>query len=47
VGQFDGDLVEVNAFFTKSRYQLRSLSPLQRRKIDLLTKVWELPVYRP
>jgi FkbM family methyltransferase len=47
VGQFDGDLVEVNAFFTKSRHAVRSLSPPQRRKFDLLTKVWELPVYRP
>jgi FkbM family methyltransferase len=47
VGQFDGDLVEVNAFFTKSRHQLQSLVPLRRRKFDLLTRVWELPMYRP
>jgi FkbM family methyltransferase len=47
VGQFDGDLVEVNAFFTMPLHAVRRLSPSQRRKFDLLTKVWELPVYRP
>jgi hypothetical protein len=47
VAQFDGDLVEVNAFFTKSRFAVRSLTPDQRRKFSLLTKVWELPEYPP
>lgn len=47
VGQFDGDLVEVNAFFTKPRRAIQALSPQRRQKFDLLTKVWELPAYRP
>jgi FkbM family methyltransferase len=47
VEQFDGDLVEVNAFFTKSRFAVRQLTAERRGKFDLLTKVWELPVYPP
>ena len=47
VPHFDGDLVEVNAFFTKSRFAVRALNQDQRRKFALLTKVWELPDYRP
>jgi FkbM family methyltransferase len=44
---FDGDLVEVNAFFTKSRFAVRLLDQDRRRKFGLLTKVWELAEYRP
>jgi FkbM family methyltransferase len=44
---FDGDLVEVNAFFTKPRHAVRMLNTLRRQKFDLLIKAWELPAYRP
>jgi len=47
VGQFDGDLVEVNAFFTPPRRAIASLTSLQRQKFDLLTQVWELSPYHP
>ena len=43
---FDGDLVEVDAFFTKPRAAVRSYNQVQRRKFDLLTEVWQLPHYR-
>jgi FkbM family methyltransferase len=43
---FDGDLVEVDAFFTKPRAVVRSYDQVQRRKFDLLTKVWQLAHYR-
>jgi FkbM family methyltransferase len=43
---FDGDLVEVDAFFTKPRATVRSYNPDQRRKFDLLTEVWKLHQYR-
>jgi FkbM family methyltransferase len=42
---FDGDLIEVDAYFTKRRKAVRNLSPIQQSKFDLITKVWELPVY--
>jgi FkbM family methyltransferase len=47
VPHFDGDLVEVNAFFTKPRFVVRDFSPVQKRKFELLTKVWGLPTYLP
>jgi FkbM family methyltransferase len=43
---FDGDLVEVDAFFTKPRSVVRSYDQVQRRKFDLLTDVWQLAHYR-
>ncbi len=43
--QFDGDLVEVDAFFTRSRRAARDLDPVRRRKFDLLHDVWQLPAY--
>jgi FkbM family methyltransferase len=39
---FDGDLVEVDAFFTKPLSVVRSYDQIQRRKFDLLTTVWQL-----
>jgi FkbM family methyltransferase len=45
MNHFDGDLVEVDVYFTKRRQAVRNLSPTQRSKFDLLTKVWELPIY--
>ena len=44
---FDGDLVEVDAFFTRPRFVVRTYNPVQRRKFDLLTEVWQLAHYRP
>jgi FkbM family methyltransferase len=46
IGNFDGDLVEVDAFFTKPRSVVRSYGEIQRRKFDLLTEVWHLAKYR-
>jgi FkbM family methyltransferase len=43
---FDGDLVEVDAFFTKQRKVVRSYDAMRRRKFDLLTEVWQLSHYR-
>jgi FkbM family methyltransferase len=43
---FDGDLVEVDAFFTKPRSVVLSYDPIRRRKFDLLTEVWQLTQYR-
>lgn len=43
---FDGDLVEVDAFFTKPCATVRSYNPDQRSKFDLLTEVWGLHRYR-
>jgi FkbM family methyltransferase len=43
---FDGDVVEVDAFFTQPRAVVRSYNPVQRRKFDLLTEVWQLAHYR-
>ena len=41
--RFDGDIVEVDAFFTKG-YLARAAMPAgQRWKLDLLAKAWELP----
>jgi FkbM family methyltransferase len=46
VPHFDGDYVEANAFFTKARAAVRAYDATQRRKFDLLTKVWGLTPYR-
>jgi FkbM family methyltransferase len=46
MSNFGGDLVEVDAFFTKPRSVVRSYDRTQRRKFDLLTEVWELTQYR-
>jgi FkbM family methyltransferase len=45
LGQFDGDFVVVNAYFTPPRDVVRRFSPERRHKFDLLTQVWELPSY--
>jgi FkbM family methyltransferase len=42
VPHFDGDLVEVDTFFTRSRQSMQALGPLERRKFDLMRRVWEL-----
>jgi len=46
MGHFDGDLVEVDAYFTKPRSVVRSYDAVQRRKFDLLTEVWQLAHYQ-
>jgi FkbM family methyltransferase len=43
---FEGDLVEVDAFFTKPRTVVRTYDQVRRRKFDLLTEVWQLARYR-
>jgi len=47
VANFDGDLVEVDAFFTRRREDVAKFSPERMRKFDLLTQVWHLPNYAP
>ena len=47
VENFDGDLVEVDAFFTRRREDVANFPPERMRKFELLTKVWNLPEYRP
>ena len=42
VPHFDGDLVEVDAFFTRSRESMQTLGEVARRKFDLMRQVWEL-----
>ena len=46
VPHFGGDLVEVDAYFTKRRQSVMNLSAIQRSKFDLLTDIWELPKYQ-
>jgi FkbM family methyltransferase len=43
---FEGDLVEVDAYFTKPRGMVMSYDAVDRGKFDLLTRVWELAAYR-
>ena len=43
VPHFRGDMVEVDAFFTRRRSQFSSLSASQRWKMTLIEQVWELP----
>lgn len=45
VGHFEGDLVEVDAFFTKSRSFAAAMPDEQRWKFDLLRDVWNLAEY--
>ena len=45
LGNFDGDLVEVDAFFTKSRSIVNLYNQEQNQKFNLLTKVWEIGRY--
>lgn len=42
VPHFDGDLVEADAFFTRSRDSLDPHDAVARRKLALLERVWEL-----
>ena len=42
---FDHDLFVGNAFFTMSRQRVAQLDPVRRRKFDLMSGVWNLPVY--
>jgi FkbM family methyltransferase len=42
---FDGDYIECNAFFTKTRSWLRGASDVEKRKFNLMTKVWDLAPY--
>jgi FkbM family methyltransferase len=41
--RFDGDIVEVDAFFTKGHLERGAMPAAQRWKLDLLAKAWELP----
>ena len=41
--RFDGDIVEVDAFFTKGYLDRHATPAGQRWKLDLLSKAWELP----
>jgi FkbM family methyltransferase len=45
LSHFDGDLIEADAYFTKSRRAVRGLDSAQRTKFALLTQVWQLPPY--
>ena len=42
VPHFDGDLVEVDAFFTRSRESMQTLGGVARRKFDLMRQSLEL-----
>lgn len=46
MANFDGDLVEVDAFYTKPRAAVRLYDPTQRSKFNLLTEVWGLHQYQ-
>jgi FkbM family methyltransferase len=46
VENFDGDIVEVNAWFTKSISHWRAMSEAQKRKFSLLSQVWDIIDYR-
>ena len=45
MGQFDGDLIVVNVFFTQPASVVRRFNPIRRGKFDMLTRVWDLPPY--
>lgn len=45
VGHCDGDLIEVDAFFTRRCDAFKVLGAVERRKFALLTHVWGLPTY--
>ncbi len=40
---FDGDIVEIDAWFTVDRSRERRLDPIQREKLKLIHQVWDLP----
>ncbi len=42
---FAGDLVEVDAYFSKDRRSIRRLPPRARQKYEVLAKAWALPAY--
>jgi FkbM family methyltransferase len=42
---FEGDLVEVDAYFTKPRTTVMAYDAIERGKFDLLTQVWGLATY--
>lgn len=44
-GNFDGDCVEVDAFFTRRRDAVTSLTDTQKAKFATLCDAWELPRY--
>lgn len=45
VPHFDGDIVEVDAFFTKRSKQAVELPPERKWKFDLMSQVWDIPPY--
>lgn len=45
VPHFDGDLIEVDAWFTRRRDVVRILGPVEQRKFGLTHDVWGLPPY--
>ena len=47
VPNFRGDIVEVDAFFTRASHHLSSLSKSQKKKYDILNVVWGLPDHWP
>lgn len=42
---FGGDLVEVEAYFTKDRRTIRNLPARAREKFEIIAEAWELPAY--
>lgn len=44
-GNFDGDYVEVDAFFTRGRAAVAGLTGTQKKKFLLLCEAWRLPTY--
>jgi FkbM family methyltransferase len=45
VPHFDGDVVELDAYFTIRQSKARRLTRGARKKFDLMTRVWELTPY--
>jgi len=45
VQNFDGDVVELNVWFTKSIRHWRAMSEAQKQKFALLCSVWNLLDY--
>jgi FkbM family methyltransferase len=45
IENFAGDIVEVEAYFTKSRREIMRADTNQRTKFDILTDIWQLPRY--
>jgi FkbM family methyltransferase len=44
-GNFDGDCVEVDAFFTQRRDTVAALPDMSKKKFTMLCDAWELPSY--